>query len=200
MKKLLLILLLTLNNINCNPIDSKSELLSFNTVFERVTQGHNVIGTVVYWFYPGIVICKALEHVTQNVPLEEIKPTLIAWHKEKSNIFNGTVNITYIHPPFFNGAADAELVQKAEAGYEQLRKIMPNASCLDYYIIYSHYSENAPNLEIIKVLKEVNALRKLSDNEVDLIGQLLKTGKTSTPNEVRKRIILIEQLIAIYSK
>ncbi len=202
MKKTLLLLLLTLNNINCNEIDSNSKpaLLGFNTVFESVTQGHNVIGTVAYWLYPGIIICKMLEHVRGKVPLAEIKPTLLEWHKEKPNIFNSTVNITHIFPPFFNGAVDEELIQKADSGYEQLRKIMPNASCLDFYIIYSHYSENAKDLEIVKALKEVNASRKLPDDEVDLIGQLFKAGKTSSPNMVKKRIALIEQLIAMYSK
>lgn len=153
----------------------------------------------------------------ENMPIEQIEPTLNQWYKENPEPFHHTeqaiklcdaVNTDLKHDPNLLNA----FIQAAQ----QATKLVSNLSYTDIFImlakIAAPHAEQPPFIlersqEVTRCLKQLNIQQTLSDEQLDLFAQLAiieMYGGHNNCNDAsetaKKMINILEQLIKTYNK
>lgn len=196
MKKQLLFSLLFIGNLNCNNNSSpKTKPLSFNTVFKHIVNDtlHErtlietaIIGTAAYWLYTGQLVWQMLDYVVtnNNIPVEQIKPTITQWHKEKSKIFTYTFDLIELLDPkvvYGLGGDYPEMVTKTKVMFKKAKKALPKATCLDALLVYnkinSYSVDNASRYsKAIECLQKLGYQQTYNDYQLNLLAQIPSHG------------------------
>ncbi len=218
MKKLLLLLLLIIN-LNCNnSATPKTKPLSFNTVFKHIVNDalHErtlietaIIGTAAYWLYTGQLVWTMLDYVVtnNNIPMEQIKPTIAQWHKEKPKIFTYTFDLIELLDPkvvYGLGGDYPEMVAKTKEMFKKAKKVLPKATCLDALLVYNIINSSSIDQadrysKAIECLHKLGAKQNYNDYQLNLLAQIPSHGNYGY-EYYEKVYKALESLIETYNK
>lgn len=122
----------------------------------------------------------------EQMPIEQIEPTLNQWYKENPTIFHYTEQLLKPGNTMDSDLKhDPDLLTAYSNVFQQAAKLMPNLSYTDMCVMFAkvaaHHGEQPlfisgiveRSQEIARCLKQLNIQQALSNHQLDLLAQLV---------------------------